>query len=228
MNIPSTVEEFDKTVSKLERQCGFAIRSLAFLTDLSDNDLRWDKYRDSYSGHVLELARISIEQSLMLFCNRVWDHRRDVRSIHMAMRISESIMEELISRQETGQPDHDKVLRKNSQLNLAEIKKKVKVLGDSDTRKVLRVIRSENLAHSIDDSKDRQNLYSSRSEYEGHGVTGNDLFHFAEVSLEIINLLVRIRDGSDMLLRERLNTARNQTQEFWNCMPILRNVESFK
>lgn len=226
MKTASTVEEFDKTVSKLERQCGFAIRLLAFLMDLSDNDLRWEKYRDSYSGHVIELARLSIEQSLMLFCNRVWDTRDDVRSIPTAITIFESIIEQLILRQQASRPDRDEALRERCETSLFEIKGIAKKLGEGETRKVLRIIRSENLAHSIDDSKDRQKLYSSRDEYEGHSVTGNDLFHFTEVSLEIISRLVYVSDGSDMLLQERLDTARSQTEEFWNCMPVLRNVES--
>ena len=92
-------------------------------------------------------------------------------------------------------------------------------------RRVIRVMRSESLAHLLSDSRDRSAAFATRDQYENHGVTRNDLFEFADQTLNIIDDIIFLQCRTAKSYREQIDHFQDDVRKFWNALPTLREVE---
>lgn len=179
------ITKLNDIFARILQQRVAAIQYLTFIKDITDNNARWNKYKSSYSGHVIHLAVISIENSLLMFCDRVWDVSRDSQSIPNAVQIFAHRKREIIDRRSS---DNDAGFipnwRSKIEALVDEVEKEANKIRDDPVRRVLRVIRSEKLSHLVEESRDRRNYFPDG--FENHNVKKRDLLIFSERTIRLI------------------------------------------
>lgn len=224
MNTQDSLTKLDNIMSRLVLQRGAGIQYLSFMEDITNNTLRWDKYKNSYGGNVINMAIVSVEISLILFCNRLWDNHKDTQSIINAVKILTEESEKVISRRSndvdaTFTPDW-----KNKQHKFIDkISNRCNRLYSCEVRKVLRVIRSENLAHLVSDSRDRAKNFPQG--FEHHTVKRKHLIKFAKLSVELIDKIELARNGTVYDTKGTIKIFQSYCDYFWNSMPVLQDEE---
>ncbi len=220
------IMQFDEILDRLNRQRGVGIQSLAFLEATSRSKFAWNKYKASDAGNVVNLAINCIESSLQLFCNRVWDQGSDSQSIPKAIQIGENHVPELVARHVVFFEEHEiKRDGKEFEQKFENLKEKYCEIAYLPVRSVLRVIRTESLAHLVADSRDRERNFASRDAYENHGVTRDDLFDFARFSIGLIDDLLYFRDRLVPAFDEQYQMFEGYTDTFWQQVPIFRELD---
>jgi hypothetical protein len=173
------IEHFDGIISRFKAQRASGIQYLAFLSDLSDNDTRWEKYRDSFGGKIIHLAIITIENSLILFCSRLWDEAPDALSIPNAVLSAKHCIQDISDRHRLdleGMSVPYDPLRFRKKLD--EIDMLYEAAREMQARSVIRVMRSESLAHLLSDSRtaQRYSLHATNTRItESHEMTSLNL-----------------------------------------------------
>lgn len=218
-NLPQ-LQELSRKVS-LQRYS--AIQKIVFLEDLIENEDRWDIYRDSQSGEVIDMFISGIEDSLLLWCARNWETGTEQQSIERVIHLIQAI-----------EPDVEKLnLDWGSDLNLGGIEANWRADLDyifqfslSNAQKVnlneVRVLRTERHAHSLCSSRDRKKLFPNGFKTNA---TKYDLLELAKLSIGLI-------DKSEYVLCRRLrsfeDTAtkfRDTCDTFWAALPVFRISE---
>lgn len=218
------MQDLDLIVDRLLSQRGAAIQFETFLRDLADNDSRWEKYKDSLSGHVINMQIVSVENSLILLCSRIWDENTDAQSIPNGIKMLGSFSTELLDRRKQ---DVDFSVYKNAEIKHRELERYVFELYNSlcakRVRQVLRVLRTENLAHLVSESRDRARHFPEG--FEAHGVTRYDLYDFARASVKLIENIIHLVSGSVLSYEDSAQHFRVFCEKYWNAMPVFRDSE---
>ena len=96
-------------------------------------------------------------------------------------------------------------------------------LDSSKTLKVLKVLRHENLAHLIFESRERKK--SRGIDFDDHGLTRNRFFEFAKDTVHVIEKLELYRTGQGPRFDDMYETFTAYSDHFWNAVPVFREVE---
>ena len=214
------LDEFDRIVRALQKQRDPAIQFIAYLRDISENADRWEKYRDSFSGNIISLNIVTCENALILLCCRIWEKQLDQNTIPNAISAMQSTTTDAAS----TELFRDHLARNNvSETYPAEISALAKDLANDPIIPVIRVMRNENLAHSIDNSRYKKKYFPDG--FENHGVSRNSLFEFAEKSVHVIDNLELIRSGTNHDYHASLKVFQKYCASYWNALPIFRQIE---
>jgi hypothetical protein len=194
------------------------------LKDLIDNADRWEKYRNSLSGHVAHLQIVCTHTSLLGYVNRVWDEGGDYQSIPNAymklLEVEAELIDWHVSSIEILETHED--LRNHLNKKVVEVQETFEKLAKSDVRAYARVLRSENFAHLIENSRDRRKL---EKEMQDYFVTNNDLLDFAAESIVLSEgftyLSIRLVNSFDASCR----VFQKYCDLYWQSLPVFRVVE---
>lgn len=216
---------FDHIVTSLSKQRGPAIQYIVYLRDIADNSSRWEKYRDSFAGNVINLNIVSAENALILLCCRIWDEDKDAHSIPNAIKKLETHKLSTAERRtnnaalEIAQNPTKSILEQ-----IVDIVAATSTLKKSCVRAAIQVMRTENLAHLLPVSRDRARNFPDG--FENHNVTRYDLYDFAEDSIKLCERLEHLRIGTCDNFEETAAAFRTNCEAFWSSIPVFRDVES--
>ncbi|MEM8570707.1 MAG: hypothetical protein AAGG56_07320 [Pseudomonadota bacterium] len=215
----------DTILARLTRQRTAAISYLTFLRDMTDNDSRYVKYKSSYGGHVLNLAQIGIENSLILYCNRVWDQNPDAQSIPNSIKIFRGLGIKIAEKRAAfGEGDLAPGWKERQTVKLNEIISNYESIKMSKVRSVIRIIRTESLAHLLEESRDRKKDFPLG--YENHNINRNDFYKYSEHTIRLIDLMAYFRSGKVYDYNETCSVFQSYCNAFWDNLPILSEVEN--
>ena len=221
-NMPRDVDEI---IINLRRNADTATWHIGYLKAIIDQEVFKNKTRDSYSGYAIEAATVAVKQSLIMYCTRTWDKpskKNPLISIRSAMEYfydPEKLIKECkiqheydcFERLESRFARHHKKII--AQFNLLE--------GDV-SHGPLRVLRSENYAHLVVRSFDRDRL---EKKGQNHNTTWNELIRVSEETVKLVGEIGYLWDGLSNPYPERIDKALSYSNEFWRIMPILGDKE---
>lgn len=218
------IQRLRKILTSLQAQRAAGVQLATFLNDHEHNEDRFEKYRDSFSGNVLSLLVIGAHNSLVLFCARTLETSKDSLSIPNAVLLLEQSKGEIIrEREELKRPFSDNALE-CLDLKIETAIKKSNDLTERQVAKAIRVIRTEKLAHSVENSRDRCNNFNNI--YENIGISFSETYTLAK---ELINLI----DSIDLIFSGRSNSFDRSSavfqrycDSFWEYVPIFRDIET--
>ncbi len=218
------INKLDNICERLIKQRSAAIQYYTYLKDIIDNESRWEKYKDSFSGNVINLTLVSFEQSLILFCDRVWDKSNDSQSIPNVMKILKRTEEEIIIRRSKDiDAEFTKDFPQKIKKQIERVLRQAEKLHKSKVKKVIRVIRTENYAHLVDASHDRVRNFPNG--FDNHNVNRYDLINYAEETIRLIEDLEVIRSGTSYDFDESSKVFQKYCSEYWKHLPVFRDVE---
>lgn len=218
------LDDLDRTVQRLMKQQPTGIQCTVFLEDIAKELDRWEKYKDSYAGNVINLQIVGVENALLLFCDRVWDSGADAQSIPNAVRMLTHLKEKVLERRKFDVdvqfvPDW----YEDQAALLQQIVSDTERLKDHQVRRVIRVIRTEHLAHLVEQSKDRARHFPSG--FDDHGVRRNDLYSFAKDTIQLIERIELITSGNSADFDASAAVFRIYCQDYWENLPVFRDSE---
>ncbi len=223
----SRLEELDAILERLIKECGPATLYSVYLRDITDHKNRWETYRDSYAGNIIEMNIINAENALILYCSRIWETNQDGRSIPNAQNLISSNRDDIVERRSKDiEAQHVKKWKAKQHRFIEDSFDRYHELANSQTLRVSRNIRTENLAHLLENSRDKNRNFPEG--FENHGVTLNDLCDYADRSTKLIQDFYRFVTGTDHSLEENAEVFKYYCESFWNIMPVFRNAEQSK
>ena len=218
------LKQYDDIVERLIKQRQAGIQYATFLRDVADNESRWNKYKDSFSGNVVNMQIVAVEACLVLYCSRLWDCGRDNQSIPNAITALNSAKDALIQRRQDDLDSQfldDLPFRLETQF--ANVNQQAEVLGNLSVRDVIRIIRTEHYAHLVENSRDRAKTFPDG--FDDHGVTRLDVINFARDSTTLVEDLELLRSGTHYDFDESSEVFQNYCDQFWLHLPTFSEVE---
>ncbi len=217
--------KFDDACGKLSRQVSPATQYLAYLEYLSDNDDAWVKYKDSISGNIIKMNIMTAENALVLFCSRMFDSLNNAVSLVNQAKFIRQNQNELDRRrsEDWDALAYDDEWQALNEQRKQDLLKTVEKLAGSEALKVLKVMRHENLAHLIIESRDRKK--NPGIDFDNHDLTRKRFFEFARDTIQSIERVELYRIGRDPQFDEMHRTFTGYSELFWNALPVFRDVE---
>jgi len=218
-----SLESVDVVCERLAKQRDAAIQYTVFLRDVTKPE-RWYKYGNSLSGHMINLQIVAVENALVLWASRVWDESRDAQSIPKAfLAVSQNIRKIIRRRSKDWDAQLQEEWTRKQFLSYRELNTEYLRLAESPVRNVVRVLRSENLAHLLAFSDDRRRLFPEG--FDQHGVIRNDLFDFVESCIRLIDRIELFRVGHSRNFDESAAVFQSYCDAYWGAVPVFREVE---
>lgn len=219
------LEALDEMAEMVLRQMPAAVQYLTFLRDLAYNSERWEKYRDSFSGNVVNLQIVAVHGALLLLCDRLWDGGRKNLSLPQLLSELGRKRELLLQRRSS---DADAKFEANWIQNQNERIDRIiahgNALKNSKIRDVIRVIRTESLAHIIKESDDRARAFPEG--FDGHNKTKSDLFDFAQASIDLVHEIEIVRTGCVHDFKGHMALFKKYCDAYWDSLPVFRSHEN--
>ncbi|MGV6849624.1 MAG: AbiU2 domain-containing protein [Marinibacterium sp.] len=182
------LEKLEEVLRNIKKQRTYGVRLLIYLQDWVGDSDRFDEFQGRKAMWVDALIADSIEEALILFCSRMWDSRADSTSLRVAwelVRENMSQLEEALNSHKFGKND---AVGLDFKAEIERVDGRIRELRDSEAYGVIRVIRTENLAHRLSDSRDRRTAgFLTREDYDNHGVTLGDFLDFAEETIDVMD-----------------------------------------
>jgi hypothetical protein len=222
----SHLQRFDETVDRIKRQQDFGLSCYTFLSGIVGNSDRHAKYNGSYAGHALDLCIRNVQTGLVLFCSRHWETRGDFQSIPIAKAHAKNALDEIVSRHREFFVAND--IERDAQEFYAyfeDLSSEVDDVGASPTRRQIRVLRTEHLAHLTTNSNDRKNALGENPVFDMDGLTLNSLLVFARRTIMLSNRFVYLKERLSPEFDDRVAYLSGYYDKFWDNLPIFSEVE---
>ena len=197
---------------QVETLCSDAEQSVLFIGYLDaivDNPTVELKSKDSFSGYALATAKVGVKTSLIAYCARAWDEDNDACSIPSIVKK----LGEQLARNNNGQ----------SCPRYAEINQEAKKTADAFRKSNLDLFRTEQIAHLVLQSRDRQRKLKENLSTDY--ATWRELIN---LSIDSVKLVDRIRTtfiGGSELVTGRISRTKSNCLAFWEALPVLRDCE---
>jgi hypothetical protein len=219
-----SLPNFAEICIRLSKQRHAGAQYSIFLGDFFANPEYLRKYANSFAGNVVHLQITAMQSALIMFCARVWDPASDVLSIPNAVSHIKKI----------ENYDDENLLGSLPAVASCDLKRvrglvhrtllRFAALHTHETRRVVRVIRSEELAHLSEVSRDRSKLFPA-GDFEQHTQTWNSVVEFARESVRLVDDLVWLGTGDVFSFDINRTTFEGYCRSFWTHMPVYGDCE---
>ena len=217
----------DEIIDELKLQIGPASMDLGALKSTTDTELVNEKIADSFSGHFVDAAIRAITVKLILFISRSCELNGN--TIAKALKILESEASNIEKKRKEDHPDWPEQL-----LEIGEVaekidfaKKELENIEESGVYKRARLARDERYAHLLRGKSDLRSKHADSFE-KFDDITFKEVEELALRVLLLLKEIVRIWTFTVEDVEGRVKIAENYSRDFWNALPVLKEVERTK
>ncbi len=224
--IENILGKFDQNIERLKKQQEFGFRCFAFLNGIIGNEIRQEKFQNSYAGHAVDLTIRSVQSSLMMFCSRHWDKNPDAQSIYCTAALGEKALQKIIDRHQ-AYFEKNKIDRDADEYRdyFCRLKRDIDACAASHEAQYVRVIRSEDLAHLVVGSRDRKRALEEHPQFDLDQLSSTSLLSFARQTLELSERLVYFAERHSPGFDYHINFLTKYFDRYWDNLPNFSQVE---
>ena len=216
--------DFVDICNRLSEQRHVGAQYSIFLGDLYSNPDYAKKYSGSYAGNVIHLQVTAVQSALIMFCARVWDDGRDTFCIPHAIKHINAVKSDSYGSFVQSLPAVSLVNESRLRVVIDRAMARWTALEASEIRKVVRVVRTEQLAHLTKNSGDRTKHFPA-GDFDQHSLTMNNIVEFARESVMLIDDLVWLATGTVFSFDMNRTTFESYCSSFWTNMPVYADCE---